>query len=89
MRAPFSLSAYPPVTFEAYELLVSLLSLFLKTNETRLVCLCVLPNSIVFCEARVLFKNSLGEFFMKPSDFYDALINKVVHFIRSVGLIKG
>jgi hypothetical protein len=31
----------------------------------------------------------LGQFFMKPSDFYDAPIGKVLHFIRSVGLIKG
>jgi hypothetical protein len=27
--------------------------------------------------------------FMEPSDYYDALINKVLHFIWSVGLIKG
>jgi hypothetical protein len=26
---------------------------------------------------------------MEPSDLYDAPINKVLHFIRSVGLIKG
>jgi hypothetical protein len=25
---------------------------------------------------------------MEPSDYYDALINKVLHFIGSVGLIK-
>jgi hypothetical protein len=31
----------------------------------------------------------LGQYFMKPSDFYDAPIGKVLHFIRSVGLIKG
>jgi hypothetical protein len=31
----------------------------------------------------------LGQFFMEPSDFYDAPIIKVLHFIRSVGLIKG
>jgi hypothetical protein len=24
-----------------------------------------------------------------PSDYYDAPINKVLHFIRSVGLMKG
>jgi hypothetical protein len=30
----------------------------------------------------------LGQFFMEPSDFYDAPISKVLHFIRSVGLIK-
>jgi hypothetical protein len=26
---------------------------------------------------------------MEPSDYYDAPINKVLHFIRNVGLIKG
>jgi hypothetical protein len=26
---------------------------------------------------------------MEPSDYYDAPINKVLYFIRSVGLIKG
>jgi hypothetical protein len=31
----------------------------------------------------------LGQFFMEPSDYYDAPINKVQQFIRSVRLIKG
>jgi hypothetical protein len=31
----------------------------------------------------------LGQFFMDPNDYYGAPINKVLHFIRSVGLIKG
>jgi hypothetical protein len=31
----------------------------------------------------------LGQFFMEPSDYYDAPINKVLHFIWGVGLIKG
>jgi hypothetical protein len=31
----------------------------------------------------------LGQFFMEPGDFYDVPIGKVLHFIRSVGLIKG
>jgi hypothetical protein len=31
----------------------------------------------------------LGQFFMEPSDYYDAPINRVLHLIRSVGLIKG
>jgi hypothetical protein len=35
---------------------------------------------------RILF---LCQFFMDPSDYYGAPINKVLHFIRSVGLIKG
>jgi hypothetical protein len=31
----------------------------------------------------------LGQFFMEPIDYYNAPTNKVLHFIRSVGLIKG
>jgi hypothetical protein len=31
----------------------------------------------------------LGQFFMEPSDYYDAPINKVLHFIQGVGLITG
>jgi hypothetical protein len=31
----------------------------------------------------------LGQFFMKPSDYYDALIYKVQHFSRGMGLMKG
>jgi hypothetical protein len=31
----------------------------------------------------------LCQFFMEPSDYYDAPIYKVPHFIRGVGLIKG
>jgi hypothetical protein len=31
----------------------------------------------------------MDQFFMDPSDFYDAPIRKVLNFIRSVGLIKG
>jgi hypothetical protein len=42
------------------------------------------------CEAiaNLRFRH-LGQFFMEPCDYYDARINKVLHFIRSVGLIKG
>jgi hypothetical protein len=31
----------------------------------------------------------LTQLFMKPSEYYDAPINKLLHFIRSVGLITG
>jgi hypothetical protein len=31
----------------------------------------------------------LGQFFMELSDYYDAPINKVLHFIRGIGLIKS
>jgi hypothetical protein len=42
------------------------------------------------CEAVAHIRvRHLGQFFMEPSDYYDAPINKVLHFIRGVGLIKG
>jgi hypothetical protein len=42
------------------------------------------------CEAITYFRFShLGHFFMEPKDNYDTSIHKVLHFIRSVGLIKG
>jgi hypothetical protein len=42
------------------------------------------------CEAvaHIRFRH-LGQVFMEPSDYYDAPIDKVLHFIRGVGLIKG
>jgi hypothetical protein len=41
------------------------------------------------CEAiaHLRFRH-LGQFFMEPSDFYDAPVFKVLNFIRNVGLIK-
>jgi hypothetical protein len=42
------------------------------------------------CEALAYLRfRRLGQFFMQPSDYYDAPINKVIHFIRGVGLIKS
>jgi hypothetical protein len=42
------------------------------------------------CEATAYLRvRHLGPFFKEPSDYYDASINKVLHFIRSVGLVKG
>jgi hypothetical protein len=42
------------------------------------------------CEAiaHLRFRH-LGRYFLEPSEYYDAPINKVLHFIRSMGLIKG
>jgi hypothetical protein len=42
------------------------------------------------CEAiaHLRFRH-LCQFFTEPSDYYDAPINKVLHFIRTVGLKKG
>jgi hypothetical protein len=42
------------------------------------------------CEAIAYLRfRHLGQFFMEPTDYYDAPINKVLHFSRGVGLIKG
>jgi hypothetical protein len=42
------------------------------------------------CEALAYLRfRLLGQFFMEPSDFYDAPIFKVLHFIQSVRLMKG
>jgi hypothetical protein len=41
-------------------------------------------------ERAVLYINLNKEsFFMELSDYYDAPINKALHFIRGVGLMKG
>jgi hypothetical protein len=50
-------------------------------SATRIPCDCEAIANLRF--------RHLGQFFMEPSDYYDALINRVLHFIRSVGLIKG
>jgi hypothetical protein len=56
---------------------------YLEADESAAHVLCD-------CEALAHLRfRHLGLFFMKPSDFYDAPIGKVLHFIRSVGLIKG
>jgi hypothetical protein len=41
------------------------------------------------CEAiaHLRFRH-LGQYFMQPSDYYDAPVNKDLHFIRSVGLMR-
>jgi hypothetical protein len=48
------------------------------------------PHILCDCEAiaHLRFRH-LGQFFMEPSDIYDAPVFKVLHFIRNVGLIKG
>jgi hypothetical protein len=50
-------------------------------SATHIVCDC---EAIAYLRFR-----HLGQFFMEPSDFYDSPIFKALHFIRSVGLIKG
>jgi hypothetical protein len=49
-------------------------------SATHIICDC---EAIAYIRFR-----HLGQFFMELSDFYDAFIIKVLHFIRSVGLIK-
>jgi hypothetical protein len=47
-------------------------------------------NILCDCEAIAYLRfRHLRQFFMEPSDYYDAPINEVVHFIRGAGLIKG
>jgi hypothetical protein len=42
------------------------------------------------CEAIAYLRfRHLCQFFIESSDYYDAPINKILHFIRSLGLIKG
>jgi hypothetical protein len=55
----------------------------LEDNEsaTHIPCDCEAIAYWRFCH--------LGQYFFEPSDYYDTPINKVLHFIRSVGLIKG
>jgi hypothetical protein len=50
-------------------------------SATHILCDC---GAIAYLRFR-----HLGQFFMEPSDYYDAPINKVLYFIRSVGLIHG
>jgi hypothetical protein len=49
-------------------------------SATHFLCDCEAIAHLRFCH--------LGKFFMEPSDFYDALISKVLYFIRSVGVIE-
>jgi hypothetical protein len=50
-------------------------------SATQILCDC---EAIAYSRFR-----HLGHFLMEPSDYYDAPINKLLHFIRNVGLIKG
>jgi hypothetical protein len=50
-------------------------------SATHILCDCEAIDNLRF--------RHLGQFLMEPSDYYDAPINRVLHFIRSVGLIKG
>jgi hypothetical protein len=49
-------------------------------SATHILCDC---QAIAYLKFR-----HLDQFFVETSDYYDAPINKVIHFIRDVGLIK-
>jgi hypothetical protein len=49
-------------------------------SVTHILCDCEVISYLRF--------HHLGQFVMDPSDYYDSPINKVLHFIRSVGLIN-
>jgi hypothetical protein len=46
-------------------------------SATHILCDCEAIANLRFYQ--------LGQFFMEPSDYYDASINRVLHFIRSEG----
>jgi hypothetical protein len=50
-------------------------------SATHILCDCEAVAHVRF--------HHLGQFFMEPSDYYDAPIGKVLHFSRSVRLISG
>jgi hypothetical protein len=50
-------------------------------SATHILCDC---EAIAYLQFR-----HLGQYFLEPSDYYDAPIDRVLHFIRSVGLIQG
>jgi hypothetical protein len=42
------------------------------------------------CEAIAYLRfRHLGHYFMEPGDYQDTPISKILHFIRSVGLLEG
>jgi hypothetical protein len=50
-------------------------------SATHILCDCEAIAYLIF--------RHLGQFFMEPSNYCDALINKALQFIRSVGFKKG
>jgi hypothetical protein len=50
-------------------------------SASHIQCDCEAIAYLRFCH--------LSQFFMEPSDYYDAPTNNVLHFIRSLILIKG
>ncbi|PNF16899.1 hypothetical protein B7P43_G04715 [Cryptotermes secundus] len=40
------------------------------------------------CEALASLRRHLGQYFMEPSDYFDGPTSKILHFIRSIGLLR-
>jgi hypothetical protein len=54
-----------------------------EENETATHVLCE-------CEALADFRfRHLGQYFMEPSDYFDVPTYKILHYIRSAGLLRG
>jgi hypothetical protein len=54
-----------------------------KENETATHILCE-------CEALAYLRfRHLGQYFMEPSDYFDVPTYKILHYVRSAGLLKG
>jgi hypothetical protein len=51
-----------------------------EESATHILCDC---EAIAYLRFR-----HLGQFFVEPNNYYNASINKVLHFFRSAGLIK-
>jgi hypothetical protein len=50
-------------------------------SATHVLCDC---GTIAYLRFR-----HLGQYFIEPSNYYDAPLNRALHFTRSIGLIKG
>jgi hypothetical protein len=50
-------------------------------TDTHILCEC---EAIAYLRFR-----HLGHYFMEPGDCQDAPVSKILHFIRSVGLLEG
>jgi hypothetical protein len=50
-------------------------------SATHILCDCESVAYLSFCH--------LGHYFMEPGDYQDTPLSKILHFIRSVGLLRG
>jgi hypothetical protein len=50
-------------------------------SHTHMLCDCEAIAYLIF--------RHLGRYFIEPGDYQDAPISKILHFIRSVGLLVG